>query len=230
MKLKQQILNILQTLDEYYPKDVVCYLNHRNTFELLVATILSAQCTDDRVNQVTPDLFKKFPTVYDFASASIEELEEAIRSTGFYKNKAKNISACAKRLVDVYEGHVPSEIEELVTLPGVGRKTANVIRGNIFKIPSIVVDTHVKRISIRWGLTIYEDPVQIEKDLMTKLPQDHWIRYNTQVIAHGRAICTARNPKCAACMFLSVCPFGLTRLRDQLPEESQEALMKGHMY
>ena len=230
MKLKQQILGILQTLDEYYPKDVICYLNHRNTFELLVATILSAQCTDDRVNQVTPDLFKRFPTVHDFAMASIDDLEEAIRSTGFYKNKAKNISACAKRLVEVYDGKVPSELEELVTLPGVGRKTANVIRGNIFKIPSIVVDTHVKRISIRWGITMYEDPVQIEKDLMTKLPEDHWIRYNTQVIAHGRAICTARNPKCSECMFLAICPFGLTRLRNQLPEEAQEALQKEVMY
>lgn len=230
MKQKQQISMILETLDTYYPKDVVCYLNHRNPFELLIATILSAQCTDDRVNLVTPSLFEQFPTVFDFAAADLKALEEAIKSTGFYKNKAKNIIACAKRLVEVYGGEVPSEIEELVTLPGVGRKTANVIRGNIYKIPSIVVDTHVKRISIRWGITMYEDPVQIEKDLMTKLPKEHWIRYNTQVIAHGRAICTARNPKCDACMFLTVCPYGLTRLCSQLPQEANEALANGHMY
>lgn len=230
MKQKQQIKILLDTLDTYYPKDVVCYLNHKNTFELLVATILSAQCTDDRVNLVTPALFEQFPTVYDFANAKLEDVEEAIKSTGFYKNKAKNIILCAQRLVEVYNGEVPSDIEELVTLPGVGRKTANVIRGNIFKIPSIVVDTHVKRISIRWGITLYEDPVQIEKDLMTKLPEEHWIRYNTQVIAHGRAICTARNPKCENCMFITSCPFGLTKLRDRLPDEAQEALQKGHMY
>ncbi len=230
MKQKQQITAILEILDTYYPKDVVCYLNHRNTFELLVATILSAQCTDDRVNLVTPHLFEQFPNVYAFATAHLTDVEEAIKSTGFYKNKAKNIIMCAKRLVEVYNGEVPSDIEELVTLPGVGRKTANVIRGNIFKIPSIVVDTHVKRISIRWGITLYEDPVQIEKDLMTKLPQEHWIRYNTQVIAHGRAICTARNPKCESCMFVTVCPYGLTKLRDKLPQEAQEALQKGHMY
>lgn len=230
MKIKQQIAVLLETLDTYYPKDIVCYLNHRNTFELLVATILSAQCTDDRVNLVTPSLFEKYPTVNDFASAQLPDLEEAVKSTGFYKNKAKNILACAQRIVSEYNGEVPSEIDDLVSLPGVGRKTANVIRGNIFKIPSIVVDTHVKRISIRWGLTLFEDPVQIEKDLMTKLPEEHWIRYNTQVIAHGRAICTARQPKCEVCMFLHVCPFGLTKLREQLPEESQIALQKGHMY
>lgn len=230
MKQKEQITTLLHTLDSYYPKDVVCYLNHKTTFELLVATILSAQCTDDRVNMVTPSLFAQFPTPIHFANASLVEVEEAIRSTGFYKNKAKNIIACSKRLVEVYGGEVPSDIDELTTLPGVGRKTANVIRGNIFHIPSIVVDTHVKRISIRWGLTLYEDPVQIEKDLMTKLPKEHWIRYNTQVIAHGRAICTARQPKCVNCMFLAFCPFGLTHLVTKLPNEAQEALEKGHMY
>ena len=230
MNQKQQIATILETLDTYYPKDIICYLNHRNPFELLIATILSAQCTDERVNLVTPSLFEKYPTVYDFAQADPNELEDAIKSTGFYKNKAKNIRACSEQLIERYQGEVPSDIEELVTLPGVGRKTANVIRGNIYQIPSIVVDTHVKRISIRWGITLYEDPVQIEKDLMTKLPKAHWIRYNTQVIAHGRAICTARNPKCDVCMFLSICPFGLTYLREKLPNEANEALEKGHMY
>lgn len=230
MKEQQHIKEILETLDTHYTKEVVCYLNHRNTFELLVATILSAQCTDDRVNLVTPELFKKFPNPNDFANASLTDVEEAIKSTGFYKNKAKNIVNCAKRLVEVYDGQVPSDIDELITLPGVGRKTANVVRGNIFHIPSIVVDTHVKRISIRWGITQFEDPVQIEMDLMSKLPKDHWIRYNTQVIAHGRSICTARNPKCEKCVFLTLCPFGLTHLTSKLPLEVQSALAKGHMY
>ena len=227
---KQHITHILSVLDTYYSKDTVCYLNHQTPFELLIATILSAQCTDERVNQVTPDLFMQFPTIDAFADANIIKLEEAIKSTGFYKNKAKNIIACAKRLRSTYNSVVPQEIEDLVTLAGVGRKTANVIRGNIFHIPSVVVDTHVKRISIRWGLTFYEDPVQIEKDLMDKLPKEHWIRYNTQVIAHGRAICTARNPKCMQCMFLANCPFGLSRCMQALPVCAIEALNKGHMY
>ena len=179
---------------------------------------------------VTPSLFEKYPTVYDFAQASLGDVEEAIKSTGFYKNKAKNIIACAKALVNEHNGEVPSNLDELVKLAGVGRKTANVIRGNIFKIPSIVVDTHVKRISIRWGLTLKEDPVQIEMDLMKKLPKEHWIRYNTQVIAHGRVICTARNPKCRECMFIKSCPFGLNNLLAQMPEEVKEAIQKGHMY
>ncbi len=230
MKQKQHITYLLETLDANYPKEVICYLNHRTPFELLIATILSAQCTDDRVNQVTPNLFEKFPDVYAFASANLKELEEAIKSTGFYKNKAKNIITCSKRLVEVFNGEVPSDIESLITLAGVGRKTANVIRGNIFHIPSIVVDTHVKRISIRWGITPYEDPVQIEKDLMTKLPETHWIRYNTQVIAHGRSICTARNPKCPECMFLPYCPYGLHLSLNRLPKEAQNALEQGHMY
>ena len=230
MKQKQQIAFLLDTLDTYYPKEVICYLHHRTPFELLIATILSAQCTDDRVNQVTPGLFKQFPNVEAFATAELKDVEEAIKSTGFYKNKAKNIIACSRRLVECFNGEVPSDIESLVTLAGVGRKTANVIRGNIFHIPSIVVDTHVKRISIRWGITPYEDPVQIEKDLMTKLPDSHWIRYNTQVIAHGRSICTARSPKCLNCMFLSHCPYGLVHSQQQLPIEAQEALAQGHMY
>ena len=230
MKQKHQISYLLETLDATYPKEVICYLHHSTPFELLIATILSAQCTDDRVNLVTPALFKQFPNVDAFATADIKDLEVAIKSTGFYKNKAKNILACSKRLVESFNGEVPSDLEALVTLAGVGRKTANVIRGNIFHIPSIVVDTHVKRISIRWGITPYEDPVQIEKDLMTKLPQSHWIRYNTQVIAHGRSICTARSPKCIECMFLTHCPYGLSSLLNQLPAEAQDTLEQGHMY
>lgn len=230
MKQQEQIKQLLTLLDTYYAKDVICYLNHQTPFELLVATILSAQCTDERVNKVTPDLFKQFKTPKDFAEAELSEIEEAIRTTGFYKNKAKNIKQCAKTLHEEYHDEVPSDIEALTSLAGVGRKTANVIRGNIFEIPSIVVDTHVKRITIRWGLTLYEDPVQIEKDLMTKLPKEHWIRYNTQVIAHGREICTARSPKCAICPFIPYCPHGLQLQLTKLPEEVTQALQKGHMY
>jgi endonuclease-3 len=230
MTQDKQVFEILRILDEHYPKDIVCYLNHETPFQLLIATILSAQCTDDRVNMVTPDLFKKYKSVHDFANASLEELETDIKSTGFYKNKAKNIIACSKKIIDDFNGEIPKELDKLITLAGVGRKTANVIRGNIFHIPSIVVDTHVKRISIRLGITLHEDPTQIEMDLMKILPETHWIRYNTQVIAHGRAICTARSPKCPICMFLKVCPFGLTKLLEDLPDEAHTALKKGHMY
>lgn len=230
MQQKEQIEFLLQTLDNYYPKDIVCYLDHTNALELLIATILSAQCTDDRVNIVTKSLFQKYQKVEDFANASQEEMEQAIRSTGFYRNKAKNIILCANQLIERFNGEVPSTIEELTQLAGVGRKTANVIRGNIFHIPSVVVDTHVKRITLRWGLTISQDPTTIEMDIMKLIPKEHWIRYNTQVIAHGRAICMARQPKCGACMFLSRCPFGLNKLQQDLPKEATSALQVGKMY
>ncbi|WP_069997691.1 endonuclease III [Cellulosilyticum sp. I15G10I2] len=230
MKQDSQISEILKILDTHYPKNIVCYLDHETPFQLLIATILSAQCTDDRVNLVTPQLFKKYQTVEAFATASLEELEQNIKSTGFYKNKAKNIIACATKILNDFGGEVPKELDDLTSLAGVGRKTANVIRGNIYHIPSIVVDTHVKRISIRLGLTLYTDPTQIEMDLMKILPKEHWIRYNTQIIAHGRAICTARSPKCSLCMFLHVCPFGLKACLEILPNEVQIALAKGHMY
>ncbi|MDA3731261.1 endonuclease III [Niameybacter massiliensis] len=230
MTEKQRIERILETLDTYYEKEVICYLNHENPLQLLIATMLSAQCTDDRVNIVTQSLFKKYRTAEDFAKADLEELEQDVKSTGFYKNKAKNIKACATTLCEKYGGEVPQDIDALTHLAGVGRKTANVVRGNIFHIPSVVVDTHVKRISIRWGLTLATDPVPIEMELMKKLPKEHWIRYNTQVIAHGRAICTARAPKCLDCMFLTVCPHGLTKRLKDLPAPAQEALERGHMY
>lgn len=210
MSIKKRIKKILQILDEKYPDNIRCYLDHENEWQLLIATILSAQCTDDRVNIVTKDLFKKYTSVEDFAGADIKELEQDIRSTGFYKNKAKNIILCCKKLVNNYNSSVPSDIDELTKLNGVGRKTANVIRGNIYDIESIVVDTHVKRISIRLGFTKNEDPVKIEFDLMDVLPKEHWIRYNTQVIAHGRAICTSRKPKCEICFLLPHCPYGLS--------------------
>jgi endonuclease-3 len=199
----------MEILDEKYTDNIRCYLNHENAWQLLVATILSAQCTDDRVNIVTKDLFEKYKSIDDFAKADINQLEQDIRSTGFYKNKAKNIKRCCEKLIVEYNSNVPSDINELVKLNGVGRKTANVIRGNIYNIESIVVDTHVKRVSYRLGFTKNEDPVKIEFDLMEVLPKEHWIRYNTQIIAHGRAICTSRKPKCEICFMLAQCPYGL---------------------
>ena len=197
---------ILARLDTRYGTDTRCYLNHGDAFELLIATILSAQCTDARVNQVTPALFRAYPDVYAFARADLKELEQAIHSTGFYHNKAKNIIACSRMLIDEYGGTVPREIEDLVRLPGVGRKTANVIRGNIYGEPSVVVDTHVGRISRRFGFTKETDPEKVEYDLMALLPKENWIRYNLQVIALGREICKAPRADCASCFLTDLCP------------------------
>lgn len=196
---------ILALLDEKYTREYKCYLNYENPGQLLIATMLSAQCTDARVNVVTKDLFQKYDTMEKFAQADLRELEHDIKPTGFYHNKAKNIIGCAQRLVNEYGGEVPSDLEALVSLPGVGRKTANVIRGNIFHEPSVVVDTHVKRISRRLGLTREEDPVKIEKDLMKVLPREHWILYNIQIITFGRQICFARSPKCEECFLTKYC-------------------------
>lgn len=196
---------ILGLLDEKYTREYKCYLNHENPGQLLIATMLSAQCTDARVNVVTKDLFRKYDSMEKFAQADLGELEQDIKPTGFYHNKAKNIIGCAKRLVQDYHGEVPSGLEDLISLPGVGRKTANVIRGNIFHEPSVVVDTHVKRISRRLGLTKEADPVKIELDLMKVLPRDHWILYNIQIITFGRQICYARNPKCEECFLTGYC-------------------------
>lgn len=196
---------IIDLLDEHYGTEYVCYLNHENAWQLLIATMLSAQCTDARVNIVTADLFQKYKSVEAFANADLKELEQDIKSTGFYHNKAKNIISCCKDLVEKFGGEVPSDIESLTSLAGVGRKTANVIRGNIFHDPSIVVDTHVKRISNKLGFTKEEDPVKIEYDLMKVLPKDHWILYNIQIITHGRGLCTARNPKCEECFLAHLC-------------------------
>ena len=205
-KEKQQVAEICRILNETYGTDYKCYLNHENAWQLLIATMLSAQCTDARVNIVTKDLFVKYPTLQAFADADIKELEKDIYSTGFYKNKAKNIIGCAKKLISEYGGEMPSDIESLTKLDGVGRKTANVIRGNIYHEPSIVVDTHVKRISRLLGLTDSDDPVKIEHELMEKLPKEQWILYNIQIITLGRTICIARRPKCAECALNRVCP------------------------
>lgn len=201
----KRTLEILKRLDEAYGTEYICYLNHETPWQLLIAVILSAQCTDARVNIVTKDLFAKYDTLQKFADADLKELELDIRPTGFYHNKAKNIIACAKRLVEVYGGEVPAELEDLLTLAGVGRKTANVIRGNIYNEPSIVVDTHVKRISKRLGFTKEDDPEKIEYELMRKLPREHWILYNIQIISFGRNICFARSPKCKECFLCDLC-------------------------
>ncbi len=197
---------VAELLKEAYTTEYRCYLNHENAWQLLFATILSAQCTDARVNIVTADLFRKYTSVEAFAAADLKELEEDIRSTGFYHNKAKNIIGCAKMLLEKHGGEVPDAIEDLVQLPGVGRKTANVIRGNIYHQPSIVVDTHVKRISKKLGLTKEEDPEKIEFELMEVLPEEYWILYNIHIIQLGRTICTARSPKCDECFLKEVCP------------------------
>jgi endonuclease-3 len=196
---------ILDRLDAAYGTEYICYLNHESAWQLLIAVILSAQCTDARVNIVTKDLFQKYDTLGKFANADLKELEQDIHSTGFYHNKAKNIISCAKSLVEEYQGEVPSTLEELTALAGVGRKTANVIRGNIYNEPSIVVDTHVKRISRRLGFTKEEEPEKIEYDLMKVLPKDHWILYNIQIITFGRNICFARGPKCEQCFLNDLC-------------------------
>lgn len=203
--MSKHIDRILEKLDREYGTEYTCYLEHKNAWQLLFATILSAQCTDARVNIVTRDLFVKYPTVKAFAEADLSELEEDIHSTGFYHNKAKNLIACAQALLIRHGGEVPSGIEELTALPGVGRKTANVIRGNIYHEPSIVVDTHVKRISKKLGVTCEEDPVKVEYDLMKKLPKDHWILWNIHIIRLGRTICKAPTPNCAECFLKEEC-------------------------
>lgn len=200
------IQRILDLLDREYGTDYRCFLNYRTPWQLLIAVILSAQCTDARVNIVTKGLFKKYRKLEDFAKADLKELEEDIHSTGFYHNKAKNIIACAQVLVEKYGGKIPSDIDELTALPGVGRKTANVIRGNIYNIPSVVVDTHVKRISRKLGLTESDDPVKIEFELMKKLPEDHWILWNIDIITLGRTVCIANHEKCSECFLRSECP------------------------
>jgi endonuclease-3 len=203
--LSKRTEEILARLDEHYGTDYVCYLDHADAGQLLIATILSAQCTDARVNQVTEGLFRKYPDMQAFADADLEELEQDIRPTGFYRNKAKNIIGCARAICEKHGGRVPETLEELTALPGVGRKTANVIRGNIYHDPSVVVDTHVKRISRRLGFTEETDPEKIEYDLMKVLPKDHWILYNIQIITFGRQICFARNPRCETCFLQEYC-------------------------
>jgi endonuclease-3 len=198
---------ILQLLERHYP-EAHCTLDFTNPLELLVATVLSAQCTDVRVNQVTPALFAEYPTAAHYAQAPLGELEQAIYTTGFYRNKAKSIQAICRELVKEYGGKVPEALEELVKLPGVGRKTANVILGNAFGTPGIVVDTHMGRVALRLGLTREKDPVKVEFDLMPLVPRERWVKFSHQMIWHGRRICTAKNPQCPVCPLLPHCDYG----------------------
>ena len=200
------VAKVVRRLRRDYP-DVTCALLHRTPLQLLVSTILSAQCTDVRVNIVTKDLYKKYKNAEDFATVPIKRLEKAIQSTGFFRNKAKNIKALSQRLVADFGGEVPQTLELLVQLPGVGRKTANVVLGTAFAIPSgVVVDTHVGRISRRLGLTRESDPVKSEQDLMRLLPRKEWIDYSHRLIHHGRQVCRARKPDCDSCGFSRFCP------------------------
>jgi endonuclease III len=201
----ERISALLERLAQAYP-DAECALHHSNAWELMVATILSAQCTDARVNMVTPSLFKTFPTPTDFAHAPLVEIEEQIRSTGFYHNKAKSLKGAAQRLTTEYKGVVPQDMSELLTIPGVARKTANVVLGVAFgKAVGVVVDTHVLRLSMRLELTRKTQPVQVEQDLMKIIPPDHWIAFSHEMIHHGRQICIARKPRCADCTLESLC-------------------------
>jgi endonuclease-3 len=204
--LKRRAMQIAQRLRRAYP-DAVCALHHENPLQLLVATILSAQCTDVRVNLVTPELFKRYPTAEALAVAPRRSIERLIQSTGFFRNKARNIQACCRKLVADYGGEVPRTMEELVELPGVGRKTANVVLGVAYKIATgVVVDTHVARLSHRLGLTEHRDPVKIERDLIALLPKNRWIEFSHELIHHGRQICVARRPRCEVCPLDSLCP------------------------
>jgi endonuclease-3 len=202
---RARLRKIFEGLDKMHP-DATCALLHTSAWELLVATILSAQSTDKRVNEVTPGLFARYPTMRDFANVKPEVLGNDIRSTGFFNNKAKSIIGAARKILGDFKGEIPRTIEELVTVPGAGRKTANVVLGTAFGIPTgVVVDTHVQRISRRLDLTKQTDPVKIELDLMKIIPQERWILFSHQVILHGRARCTARKPKCSECLLDPVC-------------------------
>lgn len=202
---RARVEHILQTLDRMYPK-ATCALHHKNPWQLLVATILSAQCTDKRVNEVTPGLFAKYPTPQDFAAVRPEVLANDIRSTGFFNNKSKSIVGAAKAVIQNFGGKVPRTMEEMLTIPGAARKTSNVVLGTAYGIASgVVVDTHVQRVSKRLDLTRHSDPVKIEKDLMKVIPQDRWILFSHQIIHHGRALCVARKPRCADCALDSLC-------------------------
>lgn len=205
---KKRALKVLRILEKTYPT-VTGFLQHDTPLHLLIAVILSAQCTDERVNKVTPALFKKFPNAAAFAQARQEDVEKLIYSTGFYKAKAKSLIGCCTAIVEHHSGKIPKTLEALVKLPGVGRKTANVVLSHIWNIPSVVVDTHVKRVSHRLGFTMQTDPKKIEFDLMALFPRKNWNSLNFKLIQHGRALCVARKPKCSGCPIVLLCPYGL---------------------
>lgn len=207
MTKKQRVLSIIEQFERMYP-EAGCSLEYRDPLQLMVATQLAAQCTDARVNLVTKELFQKYRTVEDFANARQEELEKDIKSTGFFHNKAKNIIAACKMILADFNGQVPSKMEDLLKLPGVGRKTANLVLNDCFGIPGVVVDTHAKRLSNRIGLTEQEDPEKIEYDLMKILPVEKWGSFCHQLVFHGRAVCNARKPECLSCAIMPFCKYG----------------------
>ncbi len=208
MTEQERVTELMARLRQMYP-DAKCSLDFTTPLELLVATILAAQCTDERVNQVTVSLFKKYQTAQDYVSASLQQLEQDLKQINFYRNKAKNIQATGAILVQRYGGQVPKTMRELLTLPGVARKTANVVLGNAFgQVEGVIVDTHVKRISQRLGLTHSDDPIQIEQDMMKKLPRQDWLDFTHLLIYHGRAICQARKALCDQCALIDICPTG----------------------
>jgi endonuclease-3 len=215
--LRQHTRQIVHILGELYP-DARCALDFRNPLQLLIATILSAQCTDARVNQVTPALFERFPTTADYASATPEEIERFIRSVNYFRTKAQHLIACCRMLLEKHGGNVPASMDELVLLPRVGRKTANVVLGNCFGVPGIPVDTHVGRLSQRMGLTVHTDPVKIEADLNVLLPVEEWTNFGHRMIYHGRQVCHARKPDCDGCRLATLCPKqGTAREETPLP-------------
>jgi endonuclease III len=207
MNKKQIANNVLQVFEKLYPI-ADCSLEYKDPLQLLISTQLSAQCTDARVNIITKTLFEKYKNVQDFANCDLKILEQDIKSTGFYHNKAKNIIACCKMIIDKYSSQVPDTMEELLLLPGVGRKTANLVLGDVFSVPGVVVDTHAKRLSYRIGLTKNTDPEKIEYDLMKIIPQKSWSKFSHQLVYHGRAVCTARKPKCNECLIIELCEYG----------------------
>jgi endonuclease-3 len=204
-KKRERVKKVFEILDPVYTREKTA-LKYRTPFQLLISTILSAQCTDKQVNQVTRTLFEKYKTPKDYLAAPISELEEDIRPTGFFRNKTKSIKGCCQGLVDLYGGKVPATMEELIKLPGVGRKTANCVLGAAFDVPGVVVDTHVKRLSLRLGLTENQDPDKIERDIEGLLPKDRWRRFSDILIYHGRAVCKARRPDHARCAVFKLCP------------------------
>jgi len=210
---KNQPLVLLRALEQYYP-EATCELNYCNPWQLLVATMLSAQCTDKRVNQVTSELFQELPGPGEMSAATQEQVEGVIRSTGFFRNKAKNLIQCAQLIMQRHQGEVPAELDALVALPGVGRKTANVVLGNAFQMAGMVVDTHVKRLAYRFGWTQSGDPLRVEKDLCQLFPAAEWTQLNHTLIAHGRACCKAPTPVCSCCPVVALCPrIGVQRSR-----------------
>ncbi|MCE5197892.1 MAG: endonuclease III [Armatimonadota bacterium] len=211
LQKQDRLCKIIEILRREYP-DATCTLDYTTPHQLMVAAILAAQCTDERVNQVTPELFREYPDVEAFANADQTELENRIRSTGFFKNKAKAIIASAREIIQNFGGRVPETIEELTSLSGVGRKTANLIIGDAYSKPAVIVDTHVKRISKRLGLTEKEDPTKIEFDLREILPEEESTHFNHLIVAHGRAICKAPTPKCEICPLVELCPTGRQRM------------------